>query len=81
MQPTNTHYIKLISPASGPKPETTVVAEVDGVRQRFSFEPLHYHGSNETICKVCGKSGYMVWTDSEGTFNRDSLRCGVLTVE
>ena len=79
MQPTRTHYIKLVSPPSGAKPETVVIAEIENIRQRYSFEPLHYHQPDETTCKVCGKSGFMTWTDSETIFNRDTFRCGDLT--
>lgn len=62
------------------KPETVVHAEVLGIRERYAFEPLHFHTIEQSTCQVCSKAGRMVWTDSIETFQRDTNRCGDLPV-
>lgn len=72
------HVIALVSESRLGKPETTVFAEVYGIRERHAYEPVHLHDIGKTTCVVCGAQGRMIWLDSKDKFMNHANRCGNL---
>jgi len=72
------HVIRLVSEPRLAKPETTVFAEQYGIRELSPSEAVHLHDADKTTCVVCGRSGFMPWTDSKDRFQSNARRCGDL---
>jgi hypothetical protein len=72
------HLVRFVSESRLSKPETTVFAEVYGIREAHDHEVIHLHDIGSTSCKVCGKQGFMLWTEREDRFAQHPNRCGDL---
>ena len=65
----------LISPAWPPKPETVVIAECDGIRERMEGETVHHReNDDDRLCSKCGKPAN-VWLASEDRWKEHSTKC------
>jgi hypothetical protein len=72
------HIIRFVSEARLSKPETVVFAEQYGIRELSPSELIHLHEEGKTTCVVCGRRGFMAWTDSKDKFQQHPRRCGNL---
>lgn len=68
------------------KPETVVVVECDGIRERNEAEPIHLRNNEDNYCTRCGAAKFMigthgrvfdVWTDSETLHSNHPARCSL----
>ena len=71
--------ITLKSHSRGRKPETTVVGETEGLRDRMSHEPVHLREQGNTLCSMCrcqtGPYPDEPWMDNIDHWQDHPMRC------
>lgn len=66
--------IFLLSHARGSKPETIVVGEADGLRQRSEGEKVHHREEPGQRCSSCG-TRFGIWFESHDRWSNHKEHC------
>lgn len=58
------------------KPETTILAECSGIRERLPSELVHHKKrQGQTHCLLCHKPGFIIWSPSQDKHSEHPMRC------
>lgn len=66
--------VRLLSPKTDRKPETIVILETDGLRERKQHETVHLKEDEDTLCDRCAVIPG-VWTNEHRIWERHPMRC------